>query len=615
MKLQSAECKVQNRKSRGPSEVLHFEFRPLAYATREMKSKAQNSQSSARLGANCRTAKVVSLLQFCTLHAAFCLLLVLPASAQVGDCPGSQGEAYLDAGNVRARILNNGALFWRGEPHVYEVPKGSGGNAMFNASIWIVGLINGELRGAATRYGEWEFWTGPLDESGNPPEDCAIYDRIWEIRREDIEEYLSTEHVSDNLQGWPWQLGAPVIDGDGNPENYNLEGGDLPELLGDQRLWWIMNDRGNEHKSTDSKPVGLEVHASAFAFNHPRIGNHTFYRYRLINKNTSPFTDAYFGFFTDIDLGNFSDDYIGSDSLLHLGYAYNADNEDIGGTGWYGTAPPAIGFTFLETAIRDTDGRDNDRDRVIDEPGEMIGTTSVIFYNSGGGVTEDPIYLVEYYMYMQSRWKDGKPLLLGWNGYEDYWPPNLKQTPTKFAYPGDPVTKSFWTELNDDNQGTPNSPADRRFVTSSGPFTIPSGDTLDISIAIVWSRGKDHLDSVTELKKDVTNIRSNVDFLYSPTIAAPQISFPPNRVLGFDQNFPNPFSESTTLRYSLPKSMQVRLAVYDVLGREVEVLVEEQQDAGVYSVEFDAGELPAGIYFARMEMDFLRFTKRMVLVK
>ena len=71
-------------------------------------------------------------------------------------------------------------------------------------------------------------------------------------------------------------------------------------------------------------------------------------------------------------------------------------------------------------------------------------------------------------------------------------------------------------------------------------------------------------------------------------------------MLGFDQNFPNPFFQSTTLRYGLPQAMQVRLAVYDILGRQVELLVDAQQDAGVY--------------LARIELDHLRFTHRMILM-
>ena len=564
-----------------------------------------------------KASKITPLLRFCTLHFTFYISLALPASAQTGNCPRAEGEAYLDAGDVRARILNNGALFYRGEPHVYEVPKGSGKNAIFAGGIWIAGLIDGQLRGAATRYGEWEYWPGPIDEAGNPPADCSLYDRIWEIRRNDIENYLQTGEISINLSEWPWQLGAPVIDGDDDPSNYNLAGGDLPELLGDQRLWWIMNDRGNVHQSSNGEPMGLEVHGSAFAFAHPGdIGYQTFYLYRLINKNTAPLTEAYFSIFADVDLGDFADDYVGSDSLLHLGYAYNSDNEDTGGEG-YGTGPPAIGFTFLKTPVNDTDGLDNDRDGTIDEAGEMIGASSVLEYGKSGSVRGDPLHIEDYYNYMQTRWKDGQPLMMGWDGYAGSlsgWPADFPRIRTRFSLSGDPTTGSFWSEFNMDNKGTQRSAGDRRVMTTTGPFDLVSNEALDIAFAIVWSQGKDHLDSVTELKKDVASIRTSRGAFYTPVnVTLPPAFFPhQNFPLGFDQNHPNPFTESTTLRYSLPEPLPVRLSVYDVLGREVAVLVDEAQEPGIYSVDFDARGLPAGLYIARIQMGFLQYTKRMV---
>ena len=89
----------------------------------------------------------------------------------------------------------------------------------------------------------------------------------------------------------------------------------------------------------------------------------------------------------------------------------------------------------------------------------------------------------------------------------------------------------------------------------------------------------------------------------------------PADVLGFAQNFPNPFGETTTIRYSLPQSMVIRLRVYDVLGREVATLVDGRQASGIYTVEFDGASIPSGIYFYRIEMDHLRSTKPMTLTR
>ncbi len=68
------------------------------------------------------------------------------------------------------------------------------------------------------------------------------------------------------------------------------------------------------------------------------------------------------------------------------------------------------------------------------------------------------------------------------------------------------------------------------------------------------------------------------------------------------QNYPNPFNPNTTIRYEMPKSTEVRLSVYDLLGREVTVLVNERRDAGVHEVKFDGSNLASGVYFYQLQV-------------
>ncbi|MBX2818501.1 MAG: T9SS type A sorting domain-containing protein [Rhodothermaceae bacterium] len=538
------------------------------------------------------------------------ILLALPAFGQVGTCDETQAEAFLEAGNIRAPIYNNGALFWNRSNTLYEVPKGSGISAMFTSTFVLGGLINGSLRSASSTFGPYEFWPGPLDSEGNPPDDCSTYDEIWEIRSDDFALYDQQGIVSDNLLNWPWHLGAPVVDGDGNPNNYNLKDGDRPELLGDQLLWWIMNDRGSEHEWSKTQPIGLEVRASAFAFVHARSGGDiTFYRYHLTNKNTAPLTDAYAGMFLDPDLGNAADDHMGSDSLLHLGYTYNGDPLDENG---YEDTPPAIGYTFLLTPEAQRDSIDNDYDGQVDEPGETAGMHAAIPFEGGGGIQGDPGDGAEMYTFLQGLWQNGDPMTVGGNGA------HYSNKPTRYAYSGDPITQPFWTErqpYSDSSLGA-NPPGDKRFLVTSGPFTLLPGESTEILLALVWARGSNYLDSVRKLKGIVGNMQATPsEYLvsgYRPELLTPPPSF--EFPLGFDQNFPNPFTWSTTIRYSLPKPMQVRLAVYDLLGREIEVLAQGDHEAGTYSLEFDGSQLPPGIYYARIELDHYQFTRKLVRI-
>ena len=81
------------------------------------------------------------------------------------------------------------------------------------------------------------------------------------------------------------------------------------------------------------------------------------------------------------------------------------------------------------------------------------------------------------------------------------------------------------------------------------------------------------------------------------------------------QNYPNPFNPTTMISYQLPANSFVTLKVYDVLGREVEALVNGRQSAGSHSVQFDAAGLPSGVYFYRLEAGNFTETKRMLLLK
>lgn len=82
------------------------------------------------------------------------------------------------------------------------------------------------------------------------------------------------------------------------------------------------------------------------------------------------------------------------------------------------------------------------------------------------------------------------------------------------------------------------------------------------------------------------------------------------------QNFPNPFNPSTTISYQLPKSGSVTLKVYDILGNEVAVLVNEERPAGYYEVEFSPlGVLASGIYFYKLVLGDFSATKKLVLMK
>jgi len=81
------------------------------------------------------------------------------------------------------------------------------------------------------------------------------------------------------------------------------------------------------------------------------------------------------------------------------------------------------------------------------------------------------------------------------------------------------------------------------------------------------------------------------------------------------QNYPNPFNPSTLINYSVPKTSNVKILVYDIIGNKLETLFEGNQEAGLHKINFNAGNLPSGIYFVSMTADNFSKSIKITLVK
>jgi len=442
----------------------------------------------------------------------------------IGSCLPGEATKDLDINGVVARLYNNGGLYWKGGGAVYNVPAGSSSNAIFASGIWLGGTVDGQLRMVASTYGPWELWPGPLDEAGLPPSDCSAFDRMYKVSRSDLDALTNGGTASPDILDWPWQLGAPVEDGDGIPGNYNVEAGDRPLVEGHQTIWWVMNDLGNDHTWSRTPPIGLEVQVTAFAADSPieAVYYTTYYRYRLTNKSNRDLEEAYFGLWADPDLGDASDDYVGSDTTVGVAYAWNGDDDD-GGADGYGSKPPAIGYSVVEGFEADDDGLDNNADGQIDESGERMGMTRFMYYLNSSVNLGNPNDGDEAYDYLRGFWRDGMPLTLGGTGH------GFSEIPVDFAFPGEPG--KFWSEENIDAAGNRNPPGRRKFVLSFGPFTFPAGASKEVVLALTFARGDDRFASVRKLVESIDTVhaayRDGFGLGFSPTAAESGPDQPP----------------------------------------------------------------------------------------
>jgi hypothetical protein len=84
---------------------------------------------------------------------------------------------------------------------------------------------------------------------------------------------------------------------------------------------------------------------------------------------------------------------------------------------------------------------------------------------------------------------------------------------------------------------------------------------------------------------------------------------------GLDQNYPNPFNPATKINFQLPENNYVSLKIYDILGNLVTTLVDQETEAGYYTIEWNAGNLSSGVYFYTFKSGSFVSTKKLILLK
>ena len=169
-----------------------------------------------------------------------------------------------------------------------------------------------------------------------------------------------------------------------------------------------------------------------------------------------------------------------------------------------------------------------------------------------------------------------------------------------------------------------NNPAgDRRIVMSTGSEnnSIAPGDTINITIAELIARGSNNKNSVTLLKQlsNTAQALCNNGFIIGVKEVSSTV---PNSFMLY-QNYPNPFNPVTKIKFEIPLSrgvsegrgVLVKLIIYDVVGREIAVLVNDNLKPGTYEADWDASNYPSGVYFYKLITDSYSETKKMVLMK
>lgn len=533
---------------------------------------------------------------------------------------------------------------WENFSSHFEFPKYSRKTTIFNSAIWAGGLDDQNvLHVAAERYKQGpdlgsgiDFQPGPIANHYNT-DYLLRYLRTWKVSREEVEYHMNNFWKSgyeppEAILNWPGNgntsngeaaILAPYFDNNSDGQ-YNCLDGDYPLIRGDETIFLMFNDNIT-HTESLGNPINLEVHAMVYGFGDPSdtaVYNSVFVHYDLFNRSNATYHNFYFGIFTDTDLGFHDDDYIGCNVANGSFYTYNGKPKDGDGQYWaYGENPPAQSVTILAGPYKDEDQLDNPAvacsesinglnygNGIVDD--ERIGMTGFMYFNNvnaPGPYMTDPTVAEHYYYYLQSKWKDGTPMIYGGNGHTMTGGvgPECKYIFTDDSDPlnwgtnciqpngGYNTNGKFWTESE-----VQNAPGDRRGVASVGPITFRPGQQQEIELAFTVGEASPGIPN-----SGLNNLFLNLADIQEQVIAGDIIT--PNNELGINQvnssNFtfsvyPNPATDFITFNLtSYNNKSTSEFIIFNLYGQVVmkglinnaqrEVLNIAQLNPGLYLIK------------------------------
>ena len=491
-----------------------------------------------------------------TMKTAFCTIIVcialgIPSSAWAED-PPSEKKAHQDGmaktmkndlwdfisiNNILMWISNNGRTAHNplSDASGLEWPKGSAKYVVFTDGMLWGGKVQGEtVVGGATYVAGLQ--AGWIKSDGTASDPADPLNRVFKIRKVDTIAFAAMPKVDQDklvqdFNQWPVDHGAPWIDKnkDGvytpNFNDWMVNGdqcnSDTPRLPGDEVLWFVSNDL-DPRRTRDlygSAPIGIELHTLVWAYNQTGpLSNMIFTKYTLINKGSNDLTDAYLSKWSDPDVGDAYDDFVGIDTSLSLGYAYNGLALDE----VYGV-PPAMGYDFFQGPAIPSPGDSARFNFGVKHGYRNLPVSTFAFYINSSSIYADPDLhqpsgAVQMYNYMEGY-------LANRRAYVD---PTSGAT-VKVCLAGDPLTKKGWVD------GIVSTPGDRRFLMTAGPFTLARGDTQEVVVATIVGRGSDRLSSLKVLRyyDKYAQLAFDSDFNLpkAPPPPTVKVSLHPNRIL------------------------------------------------------------------------------------
>ncbi len=414
------------------------------------------------------------------------LILVSSVFSQTGLGDQTDRAKILAPGTVAGWIYSDGRIFRNPQGNSgLEYPSNSNQYAIYAAGLWIGAKVDGDVRTAINEY-YTTFENGPIGADGKTVDKGASKWKLYTITKTQANDPTSPEFVE-------WmsmeQYGAPTWT---DPAD-NIK---KPRVFGDMNFWSVYNDANVSHGDTGSDPLGAEVNQLSWSYARPDVlGDAIFLKYTVINKSGKQWSDTYFSLWSDPDLGDAGDDFVGCDTLKSLGFVYNASAS--GQLGKY-----AAGYDFLQGPIVPKVGSTANFNFETVQDYENLPMSSYMTYINGSATWGDPGTKDEMYQYMIARNKV--------NDDATTYPGFPAGSSLVFLLTGDPESNTGFLDSN---------PGDRRLMMTTGPFEMADGDVQEVVVGFLVSRGSDHLNAVTALKGADALVQQAYDLKFN--LAAP----------------------------------------------------------------------------------------------
>lgn len=419
--------------------------------------------------------------------------------------------------------------------------------AAYNLTEHFVGFMGSDMIANAQ-----SAYTQQYDELPGPHTTGALYDEILEakynrpyhVTRNMIQQHINAVQAGTpnyiptwEIRNWPAHgnpaLGqkanlAPFVDLNSNGV-YEPSLGEYPSIYGDDCVFSITHYRTNDN----SKAMEFHSYVYTQQCDTTDAFDNVLMRKIQIYSRGEAIDSLFFGGRFDGDLGNYLDDYTGTNVDLGMVYNYNADmlDEDNAGRYGFGDTLAAQGVMVLKGFKLPNDGLDNEigilpgqsvngygfGDGIIDN--EYQGLMSGNMYTGIGGATNmsDPIDAIEWYRMLNGYFRFGDTIFYGGTGFQS------GTIPTKFMYSGSEDTYHLgtggvdpgfsWYEFEPQGSGsTPNPPGDRRCGFSFGKTSMDSSDMVELDYVYLIKRQStlpaSLFEPVTELFTKATTVRN-----------------------------------------------------------------------------------------------------------